>query len=745
MTVGANVLIDAAKIVVIGGSTWTSTPLGGTVIAHNRFTGGIDWISDPGPVKNTGGILGNGFMTCENGLASQIYAFNNDGYLSCFDGDDGNEIFHRRIDYLTLGFTSAGAGGAIADDGTVVFGTRAGQLIALKKGADRGRLEIIDYSPSTPVSFGVNPAFPVILPAIYTNTGCATVTGTYTISLTSNGSLPGVSPWSDFDVIDRTASIADQLTSASKKAFKGAGLVTVSNDLKIDASRSTLNSAALAVPVYLNNVAVNPLTVNPGDTFDIPLSVNQTLMPRGPNKFYISFDTDDPDFFLNNLTEDPEIVVTLVGGCLIDTTHLMFGAGSATLQAVANSGRLGTGDWNPTPGNFKILGDAVSFYQGTYVYGVTRNRIAMNSQDWWSGGGEANSWISMQADQNRCNNDCKPALQTGVSLGSITTDGLTYTPLTGNLVCKDYIDSVLVFDPDGAGAAAWNWLNFSTAFFDSDSTMGLKVSSSTFGAVDVPAPYTMLNNVSVEVMKVKTRNGQAVNNWKFGCGIDYDVVNPDTTGIDRTISTAWTYGADGASSTVWGVVKLPFGSGCAGSTIQPIKNAKALARAQSMTSSSAGGTARGNGFADSSYAWMSLAPGGYSQGSMHSADDQDAFYTFVENNFAAGGDSIQFAVAHFAMLAVPSPSNSANYAPLANLLNKWVGFGRGDINNDGAVNLADIIALADNVAGSGPGAIPFAHLGDVNGDGSVNGADVTYMVNYYFHYGPCPVGKFIIQ
>jgi hypothetical protein len=351
----------------------------------------------------------------------------------------------------------------------------------------------------------------------------------------------------------------------------------------------------------------------------------------------------------------------------------------------------------------------------------------------------------MQADQNRCNNDCKPALTVGVSLGLITTDGITYSPLTGNMVCKDYIDSVLVFDPDGAGAALWNWLNFETAFFDADSTMGLKVSSSTFGAVDVPAPYQMLNDVSVEVMKVKTRNGQAVNNWKFGCGIDYDVVNPDTTAIDRTISTAWTYGAGLPTSTVWGVVKLPFGSGCAGSTIQPIKNSRALARAQSMTSPSNGGTARGNGFCDSSYAWMSLAPGGTSQGPMHSADDQDAFYTFVENNFAAGGDSIQFAVAHFGMMAVPDPELSSNYAPLANLLNKWVGFGRGDINNDGAINLADIIALADNVAGSGPGAIPFQHLGDVDGDGSVLMADVTYMVNYYFHYGPCPVGKFIIQ
>ena len=42
-----------------------------------------------------------------------------------------------------------------------------------------------------------------------------------------------------------------------------------------------------------------------------------------------------------------------------------------------------------------------------------------------------------------------------------------------------------------------------------------------------------------------------------------------------------------------------------------------------------------------------------------------------------------------------------------------------------------------------PGPIPFPHVGDVNVDNAVNGADVTYLVNYYFYYGPCPMSKFI--
>ncbi len=77
------------------------------------------------------------------------------------------------------------------------------------------------------------------------------------------------------------------------------------------------------------------------------------------------------------------------------------------------------------------------------------------------------------------------------------------------------------------------------------------------------------------------------------------------------------------------------------------------------------------------------------------------------------------------------------------MVNKWVGFGRGDVNNDNSINLADLVYLSQTVAG-GPGAIPFAHLADVNADGAIDAADVTFLVNYYFNYGNCPSGAFIV-
>ena len=79
---------------------------------------------------------------------------------------------------------------------------------------------------------------------------------------------------------------------------------------------------------------------------------------------------------------------------------------------------------------------------------------------------------------------------------------------------------------------------------------------------------------------------------------------------------------------------------------------------------------------------------------------------------------------------------------LADLINKWSGFGRGDVNNDGGINLADIIYLAGTVNG-GPGSVPFEHLSDVNADSAIDVADVNYLIDYYFNCGPCPMGDFI--
>jgi hypothetical protein len=232
---------------------------------------------------------------------------------------------------------------------------------------------------------------------------------------------------------------------------------------------------------------------------------------------------------------------------LIDTTTLHFGVGGANVQLVTNTGRLGTGDW--TPHGFEIDGDGASYYQGAYVYGVSKYRIAVHSQDWTSGGGEADAFVSMQPDPNWCDNNCKPHLLASQNLAEMTTDGgNNYSFILGDIVCKTFLDSVQNFDL-GFG---WDWENWG-APFDNDSTMGLMCDGRVAGALDVPE----LANLTVEILEFEERNGGTVDNWYLGEIVDVDN-GGDEVAIDTDISTAWSYNS--AADQAWGWIKVPFGS-----------------------------------------------------------------------------------------------------------------------------------------------------------------------------------------
>ena len=62
---------------------------------------------------------------------------------------------------------------------------------------------------------------------------------------------------------------------------------------------------------------------------------------------------------------------------------------------------------------------------------------------------------------------------------------------------------------------------------------------------------------------------------------------------------------------------------------------------------------------------------------------------------------------------------------------------RGDANNDGSVNAADVIWIANYILKSGPAPYP-REAGDVNADTKINLADAIYLANYIFKSGPAP-------
>ncbi|MFH1688388.1 MAG: PQQ-binding-like beta-propeller repeat protein [bacterium] len=739
-------VLDQEQVYVGFYSRWVNPPVGGNLAAFNRRNGNVNWVFT---TANDDGYYGELAISCEGDdpdiTPDVLFAAGHSGFFSCIETVDGTELFRRQTNYGTAGaFDRLGNGIALTPgDGVdfdyhLVYSNLWGGLICLSKDMTRTvrpRLEIQSYNPKVPVEFGVATSWPTTLPALLTNTGGAPLTindiTTDDACFDYHPQFSSVRP----GVAETAMKIADHLTG--DVIVKAPQINDAFDELTSVRGRTELmkNAGAMARPAFIQTATDGDGILFPtdgtvlavGDTVDVIIDINQSLVLRGPQFFSMHVNSNDPDFYLNSewAGTDPCIWVTVVGGCLIDTTALTFGMGCGNTQSVYNTGRIATGDDWATPWGFDIDGDDASMFQGAYLYAVSTYEVALNTQA-WHGGGEEESYISMQPDPNWYDGECKSPLvdpYDASCFGGYTEDGITYTPITGKMVAKSYIDSVQNFD-DGGG---WDWTWYE-APFDNALTMGLYVNTRTIGVCD----FEPLKDVTVEIMEFTERNGNAITDWKFGSTFDYDI-GGDLATMDASISAGWAY-AGGGGDVAWGQIKLPYGccnmlaaSAPYTTTFAPFKNSRSL---------------HGNGawwadiYLDSAYAFMSMPPGATSQ---TLSSDEECHFTLAEHDFA-GNETFTIAVANFGLHGMTDPTDPAEIAPLSTLVNKWVGFGRGDVNNDGELDIRDLVHLKNYVYGFGPGPIPFMHLGDVNVDGAVDGGDISYLFAWYFMGGPVPQG-----
>ncbi|MFQ5608116.1 MAG: PQQ-binding-like beta-propeller repeat protein, partial [Candidatus Zixiibacteriota bacterium] len=474
-------IVDVSTVTWPSRSNQIPNTAGGFIAAYSRTTGAVVWAS--GPFQGNLGFGAaryrtNPSLSCEVDRPDLAFAGNSAGYFSVYDNNTGAEMFHRRvawtgnaneIDGSALGVDGAGVSHAVMID---QFG---GLYDLASTGVNRARFEILAEGVQVPVEFGSPADVVITFPQIYRNSGCADLVLDLVADAASNGGSPNaISGGGGISTVrtrfaSSTSSIADQLTAQRLDKIEALRHYAINepSEVYMDAafdrnalnlgsgSRNSSSRAASAVPPFL--IDANGMgdvfeppggghVTAPGDTSDISVHVVGPLISRGPQSFFVTFQNmNDPDYWLNagmpgSVTLDPEILLTLVGGCLLDTVGLNFGVGAANFWPAFNTGRLA--GFTVITAQPVIDGNANIMFGGTYVYGVSQQRLAMSSDVWSTGAFGNGDYISLQADPNFVSGLCAPDLASGVMLGEISADGLTYVPITGDVVSRSWIDSV---------------------------------------------------------------------------------------------------------------------------------------------------------------------------------------------------------------------------------------------------------------------------------------------------------------
>ncbi|MCK4573885.1 MAG: hypothetical protein KAU36_05915, partial [candidate division Zixibacteria bacterium] len=348
----------------------------------------------------------------------------------------------------------------------------------------------------------------------------------------------------------------------------------------------------------------------------------------------------------------------------------------------------------------------------------------------------------MQPDPNWCDASCKPYIESTpqvVGSGISRDGGLNYDPISARFVCKSFLDSCMNFDTDpDPEVIAWDWEwgphTQYLAPFDDTLTMGLYATSTVFGVEGVEE----LDNVTLEIIHFNERNNLPVDNWYFGEYWDCDL-GADEPGIDRDVSAVWAFPTP-AADWAMGSIKIPFGYGNNDNgdwDFNSTLNVKGLGGTWALFGST--------NYYDSAYIYLSGGVGELPRQAMHSSDEE-VHFSYVGHNFEPSG-TYSFAIAHFAAFDLEDAHTSDGFQGLCHFVNKWAGFGRGDVNNDNVINILDILYLAQRVNFGGPGPVPFEHLGDVDADGDVDGMDVTYLLTWYTSpwTAPGPRGAWVLE
>ena len=714
-------VIDAALVYHTGLRGWTSEGENGT-FGFKKSSGAQIWQADEAFNAMN---WNEGALSCELQAPDLLYVGNMDAQFLCINGDDGTVEFE--YNYVATG-SNRGCGAAI-DNTHVVFNNRQGDLYVFTEQVDRPRLRLLRFDEFVSVPFFSPPNYIVTYEDVFMNNGCANLTGT----LSADESPSAAYAWTvNPERISRMQKAADGMVDVTysdmaRNLVKRQPVDPSTLDAEYAespyAKDSYSNMGAYGPPAWLNNIQAIAFDLGPGEAFDVVYDVNGPLVTRGPHRCYVTISSNDA-YYLND-PGDPQVQLGVLGGCLQSFDVLHFGAGGGNEAPVHNTGEVGNQNGEQL---WLIDGNDGRYWQGGFFYAADTYRLAWTT-DSWHGGDPPDFWNSLLPDPN-CFDQCEPYVTPDpVLLGAISNDGgFNYDDIYGYVAAYAYIDSVVNFDCYLTG---WDWANVECPF-DNALTIGLRVEEFMYGVIDVPE----LNNVVIYRHDITNRNVDPVE-FYLGAFHDFDL-DGSWNGFDT-----WKY------SDAYGIA---YGTPCApaytGTVVYGVGTIPMDIMIGSRTCDAQQTMWHADNVAlDSMYYWMTNEPGQTAQAGIQIAypcdpasesDDRDLWASFMGTTI--GGRSTLSVGTYFFGYEVADINDDQFFYDLASLINQMSGFDRGDINGDGAVDLADVVALWNMVNAGGPGP-RFQHMADVDASGGApDNADVQYLANYYFCAGPAPSG-----
>jgi hypothetical protein len=487
----------------------------------------------------------------------------------------------------------------------------------------------------------------------------------------------------------------------------------------MDASkRNESRLAAGASIVRTSAVSASPALVPAGSSADISWLYDGTGLERGLDVELIEILTDDPDYAIIYF-HDPLLEVDYIGGCLPETGVIHWNSlAGEHFETIYNTARLGDDD-NDDDLEWNAGAEHPNYDAGFYFAGDSGATVQFHTADVYDEATQARLFLPNPLPEL---GGCGIASDIDILLGYKRTGGCPGTPeaINGEWIRAAYIDTNEAAIPATPGAAIGTIIT-QTEVGSYDPLYGdFKLVRWEFENRDAVAKGPLYAGTVFDWDVDAYAENHGIARTSFNGYALWDHVTPDLafgaldpnqpssyTGVDptafppRVIREA----GEGIAYDVWQVPGTP-------------------AELWNLTVNADPLIDEGSDFSHRGF------PGDLQE-------DHQGYLTNGAFNLAPNGT----AAIHQAFFAVDASSNDpsvvdASAQELAARAAKWGGFARGDVNDDGVINLVDVCWL-----GSGHQIYPDAYNGDVDVSGAIDAADETYLLNYVSGLGPAPQGE----